>query len=261
MEIGVGTRALVTGASRGIGLATCEALGDRGVRLGMVARGREVLEQRAESVGGVAYPADVTDLKAIGEAAGAFVKDTGGIDLLVANAGLAHYAPFADQDFADVEEMVQVNVMGVLNTVSVVLPYMLDRAGGHIVIVSSGAGLRAFPGAAVYGATKAANRGFAQALRHELSGTGVSVTTMLPGEVKTDLHTHQMDRMPDWRDFDEAISAEEVAMALISGVRDDRREVFIPAKVRLLGINGIAPGLVDGLLRRARGGSAAPRRG
>ena len=84
--------------------------------------------------------------------------------------------------------MVRVNVLGTLYTVKAALLHMLDGARGHIVVISSGAGLRAFPWGAVYGATKAADKNFAEALRHELSGTGVSVTTVYPGEIATDIH-------------------------------------------------------------------------
>ena len=94
--------------------------------------------------------------------------------------------------------MSEVNWHGTLRTVHFGLPHLLDRANGHVVVVSSGAALRSFPWAAVYGGTKAAQRMFAEALRHELSGTGVSLTTVYPGEIATHLHDHEKDRMPDW---------------------------------------------------------------
>jgi short-subunit dehydrogenase len=136
---------------------------------------------------------------------------------------------------------------------------MLDRGRGHIVVVSSGAALRAFPWAAVYGATKAANKGFAEALRHELSGTGVSVTTVMPGEVRTSLHD-EMKQIPDWRNSEDAIEPAEVARATIEAIERDRREVHVPGNVRVLGLNSLAPALVDRLLVLLRGGAAAPRR-
>jgi short-subunit dehydrogenase len=129
-----------------------------------------------------------------------------------------------------------------------------------VVVVSSGAGLRAFPSAAVYGATKAANRAFAEALRHELSGTGVSVSTVFPGEVATDLHEGREARLPDWRDSDEAIPAGDVATAIMEAVEGDQRAVYVPRQVRILGLNGVAPRLTDRLLATVRGGTAAPRR-
>lgn len=262
MRIEPGTRALVTGASKGIGRATAEALAARRARVGLVARSAPDLEALAAELGDAAIPiaADVTDSESISTAVETFVAEAGGLEILVANAGIAHYAPFADQPLEDGEQMVRVNVLGTLYTVHAALAHMLDRARGHIVVVSSGAGLRAFPWAAVYGGTKAFDKGFAEALRHELSGTGVSLTTVFPGEVRTDLHAHERERLPDWRSNDEEMPVERLAEALVRGIEEDKREVHAPALVRLLGLNGVAPRAVDALLRRIRGATAAPRR-
>ena len=260
MLIDASTRALITGASRGIGLACARALAARGATVGMVARGEEELAARAGELGAAAFAADVADPEAIRAAVDAFAESAGGLDLLIANAGVLHYAPFAEQPLADAEHMVMVNVLGTIYTVKAALPHMLDVARGHLVVVSSGAGLRAFPWGAVYGASKAADRAFAEALRHELSGTGVSVTTVFPGEIATELHAHQRDRLPDWRANDDELPASELAAAIIAGVEADRRAVFLPREVRLLGLNGVAPRLLDRLLAAVRGGSAAPRR-
>ena len=127
-----------------------------------------------------------------------FAELAGGIDLLVANAGITHYGPYRHQSLEQQLQMSEVNWHGTLRTVHLGLPYLLDRANGHVVVVSSGAALRSFPWAAVYGGTKAAQRMFAEALRHELSGTGVSLTTVYPGEIATHLHDHEKDPMPDW---------------------------------------------------------------
>jgi short-subunit dehydrogenase len=262
VRIEPGTRALVTGASKGIGRATAQSLAARGARVGLVARGEEALGELASELPGdpVALSADVSDKTSIAEAVDRFVDETGGVELLVANAGLAHYGPFFDQPIEHVEEMVRVNVLGTIYTVHSALGHMRDRARGHIVVVSSGAGLRAFPWGAVYGATKAADRGFAEALRHELSGTGVSVTTVYPGEVASDLHSHQRDRLPDWRRDDNTIPCAQVADAIVAAVEEDRREVHVPGAVRALGLNGLAPRLTDRLVAAMRGPSAAPRR-
>ena len=267
MRIEPGTRAIVTGASRGIGRALCVALASRGTRLGLMARGKERIEelvaQLPESPAGphLALVADVAKRGQVERAIDRFAKRAEGLDLAVANAGVAHYGPFADTDIERAEEMVRVNVLGTIYTVGAALPHMLDRAHGHLVILSSGAGIRAFPWAAVYGATKAADRGFAEALRHELSGTGVSVTTAFPGEVETDLHAHERDLLPDWR------RERARAPAAEGGRRDHRapwRRTPAPSTclllVRVLGLNGVAPRLTDALLRRIRGATAAPRR-
>ena len=180
---------------------------------------------------------------------------------MVANAGIAHYGRFLDQDPELHERMTRVNWLGTVHTVRAALPHLLRAGRGHIVIVSSGAGLRAFPEAAVYGATKAAQRAFAEALRHELAGTGVSVTTVYPGEIRSELHAHEKATMPAWYHGDGA-AADPAALAdaVIAGIEADRRSVAYPRQVRLLGLNALAPRATDALLRRLRGPTVAPRR-
>jgi short-subunit dehydrogenase len=191
----------------------------------------------------------------VAAAVDAFAAD-GGLQLVVANAGVAHYGEFARTPLERAEEMTRINWLGTLYTVHAALPHL---RGGHIVVVSSGAGLRAFPQAAAYGATKAAQRAFAEALRHELAGTGVSVTTVFPGEIDTDLHAHEGDRMPAWYGARKG-SPERLADVALAAVEADRRTVAYPREVALLGLNGLAPGLTDRILRRLRGPAAAPRR-
>ena len=115
----------------------------------------------------------------------AAVAEFGDVDVLVVNAGITHYRPFAELPLDEARQMNDVNWLGTIHTVQAALPRMIERGRGHIVIISSGGGVRGFPHAAVYNGTKAAQRGFAEALRHELHGTGVSVTTVYPGEIET----------------------------------------------------------------------------
>src|SRR4051794_15251045 len=114
MHLGGETRALITGASRGIGRAIAIALDERGVRLGLVARKLDGLEELAARLSGepVLLPADVSDRSEIAAAVTEFTERAGGLELLVANAGLAHYGPFADMPAELAEEMVKVNALG-----------------------------------------------------------------------------------------------------------------------------------------------------
>jgi 3-oxoacyl-[acyl-carrier protein] reductase len=263
MRIDATTRALVTGASRGIGRAVAGALAARGAAVGLLARSQQELDAMAAELGprAVALPADVGDREQVRDAVARFISDVGGLDLVVANAGIAHYGPFLAQDVERVEAMTRVNWLGTVYTVDAALGHLIDRASGHIVVVSSGAGLRSFPWAAGYGATKSAQRAFAEALRHELSGSGVSVTTVYPGEIATHLHDHEKATMPDWYHGDDAAAGvDRLAAAILRGVENDRRAVYHPPFIRLLGLNGIAPRLTDAILRRLRGGTSAPRR-
>lgn len=259
MQVGSGRRVAVTGSSRGIGRALVEAFAARGCTVGLVARSAADLQQLAGSLPGdghVALPADVGDRDALNEALGRFEP----CDVAVANAGVADYGPFHSMDAASVERMTRVNWLGTVNTVAAVLPGMLERRSGHLVIVSSAAALRTFPGAAVYGATKQAQRGFAEALRHELAGSGVSLTIVYPGEIESHLHDHQKGALPPWY-RDERVPAGPLAERIVRAVERDRREVYHPGIVRALRlVHGISPAVADLLLRRLRGPSAAPRR-
>ncbi len=260
MRIQAGTRALVTGASRGIGRALAAELAARGAQLGLAARSTGELEVLAAELPGGPHQAiecDVGDAASVSRALASF----GAVDLLVANAGITHYAPFSGQPLADAERMTRVNWLGTLYTVNAGLPGMLDRGRGHIVIVSSGAALRSFPSAAVYGATKAAQRMFGEALRHELAGSGVSLTVVYPGEIATSLHEHEKQTMPAWyRGGSRAAAPEALARKVVQAVERDARSVHYPSLVRLLGaLHNLSPRAADRLLRQLRGPSAAPR--
>jgi len=266
MQIGSGTRALVTGASRGIGRAVAHALAERGATVGLAARSTSDLEALARELPGAHHPltCDVALPASIATAIEDFAAAAGGLDLLVANAGIAYYEPIATQSLEKIELMTEVNWLGTVYTVKAALPFLLEAgSGGHIVVMSSGAGLRGFPGAAAYSATKAAQRMFAEALRHELAGTGVSVTTVFPGEVRTSLHDHEGTQMPKWyRGGPNAASAEVLAARIITAVERDSRQLHYRPVVKHMGIlNGLSPGIADRVLRRLRGESAAPRRG
>src|SRR3954470_13330467 len=264
MQVARGTRAFVTGASRGIGRALARALAARGATLGLAARSTDELAALAAELPGEHHllECDVADAASTQAAIDGFAQRAGGLDLLVANAGITDYGPFRDQPLDQALQMSQVNWHGTLHTVHFGLPHLLEANRGHIVVVSSGAGLRSFPQAAVYGPTKAAQRMFAEALRHELADTGVSLTTVYPGEIATSLHDHEKDRMPPWyRGGPEAAPATKLADRIIAAVEEDKGALFYPPIVRLLGIlHNLSPKGSDAFLRRLRGASAASRR-
>lgn len=265
MEIGAGTRALVTGASSGIGRSVSQALAARGVTVGLLARRETELSTTAAALAGsghVVLPCDVRDRDAVEAAVADFVSQTGGLDIVVADAGVTNYGPFRSQPAEHVVRMTEINWYGTVWTVRAALGVMLDRAHGHVVIVSSGGALRSFPWSAVYNATKAAQRAFGEALRHELAGTGVSLTMVYPGEIATALHDHEKDTMPAWyRGGSDAASPDVLADKILAAVQGDARSVYYPPIVRLLGaLHSVSPKASDALLRRLRGGAAAPRR-
>jgi short-subunit dehydrogenase len=264
VQIGSGTRALVTGASRGIGAALARELAARGVTLGLAARSVADLHAVAAELPGAHHVlvCDVALRESVQAAVEEFVAAAGGIELLVVNAGIAHYGPIDSQDIEKIERMTEVNWLGTVYTIKAALPHLLTRGGGHIVVMSSGAGLRSFPGAAAYSATKAAQRMFAEALRHELAGSGVSLTTVYPSEIATALHDHERsEAMPAWYRAAQAAPAAALARRMVKAVERDRRSLYWKAPVKGMAVlHGISPRLADATLRRLRGTSAAPRR-
>jgi len=260
MELWPGSRVLITGASRGIGRAVAEAFAARGCATGLVARSEGELRELAGHLPGEGHEvlaADAGEQREIADAVARF----GEADVVVANAGVADYAPFVEMELEDVERMTKVNWLGTVYAVHAALPGMLERGRGHIVVVSSGAALRSFPQAAVYGATKAAQRGFAEALWHELAGTGVDLTIVYPGEISTDIHAHERDSLPTWRTLSDEIDPESLARRLVEAVERRERAVYHPPAVRALrSTHGLSSRLSDLVLRRLRGVTAAPRR-
>jgi short-subunit dehydrogenase len=159
--------------------------------------------------------------------------------------------------------MTEVHWLGTVYTIKAALPHLLDSGRGHIVVMSSGAGLRSFPGAAAYSATKVAQRMFAEGLRHELAGSGVSLTTVYPSEIATSLHAHQgQAALPAWfRGGERAAPAGELAKRIVKAVERDDRDLYWKGSVRgMVLLHGVSPRLADAALRRLRGPSAAPRR-
>jgi short-subunit dehydrogenase len=255
-----GTRVLITGASRGIGESLARALAARGCALGLVARGEDGLRELVADLPGEghrALPADVASRESIAAA----IERFGRVDVVVANAGVADYGPWLPLEEDLERRMIDINVWGTLHTVRAALPGMVERGRGHVVVTSSGAALRTFPGAAIYGATKAAQRGWAEALWHELDGTGVGVTIVYPGEIATHLHDHQPERLPVWRRGGHEADPDKLARAIVKGIENDKRGVYFPPFVRLAQtLHGLSPRLADLALRRVRGPSAGPRK-
>ena len=193
---------IITGASAGIGRATARAFAAQGVRLALVARRAEALAEVAAELTRdftaapatrLSLPADVTrsdDLQRVVETT---LRQFGQIDVLVNNAGLSLGGPLESQPESALRQMINVNVYGPLRLTQLVLPVMLKQQRGHIVNVSSMMGLLEPPGATSYVATRAALRGFSRALRRELAGTGVTVSTVFPGWTQTAM-TDKVDR-------------------------------------------------------------------
>jgi NADP-dependent 3-hydroxy acid dehydrogenase YdfG len=198
--------AIVTGASRGIGAAVARRLANAGVRLGLGSRSGADL--RIE--GAVAMATDVRDPAAVQALVDATVERHGRLDIVVANAGVGAYGPFLELDPEQLELMIDVNLKGVLYTARAALPHLIAGGGGDFVSLASVAGVNAFPGEAVYNASKFGQVGFVRSLDIELREHGVRCSNICPGGVATDfaIGTGRTEGMAE---LDGMMSADDVA--------------------------------------------------
>ncbi len=175
-----GKTAVITGASGGIGAAVARMLHERGVNVGLASRSGADLGLE----GAVAAPCDVRDLDALTSLRDATAERFGGIDIIVANAGVGAYGPFLELSRDHLDEMVDTNLKGTLYAVRAARPHMLGREG-DVITLASEAGRRGLPNEAVYCASKFGQVGFTRALDHELRERGIRCTNVCPGGVAT----------------------------------------------------------------------------
>lgn len=188
-----GKRALVTGASRGIGAAIALALADRGADVAITYlnsgdRAAEVVQAiEARGGRGLAIQADSGDPAAVPRSIEETVGEFGGLDILVNNVGNAYFGTFADMSLADVDKLLAVNLRSAMLATQAALPYLTE--GGRIIATGSNAAERGpFPGIAAYAATKSALLGLTRHLARELGPQGITVNLVQPGPVNTDLN-------------------------------------------------------------------------
>jgi 3-oxoacyl-[acyl-carrier protein] reductase len=225
-----GKVALVTGASRGIGAAVACRLADAGVALGLGSRSGDDLGLP----GAVALPTDVRDPKQVAALVAATVETHGRLDVVVANAGVGAYGPFLELDPEQLELMIDVNLKGVMYTARAALPHLLQAGGGDFVSLASVAGVNAFPGEAVYNASKFGQVGFTRALDLELREHGVRCTSICPGGVATDFAIGT-GRTPGMPELAEMMSAGDVADVVLFALTRPRSMRLMTTTFRPMG--------------------------
>ncbi|MFN8025124.1 MAG: SDR family oxidoreductase [Acidimicrobiia bacterium] len=223
-----GSHVLITGGSSGIGLATAVLAARAGARVSLVARDRRKLDDAAAQVGpGTATAsADVTDAAAVVAAVATATEQHGPVDVLITSAGLAHPGYFTELDNAVFREQIDVDYFGTLHAVRAVVPTMVARRRGHLVLVSSTAGLVGVFGYSAYAPAKYAVRGLAETLRPELVHHGITVACVYPPDTLTPgFEAENALKPPETVKISEAIKprdAEHVAKAVIKGIEKDR---------------------------------------
>jgi short-subunit dehydrogenase len=229
-----GKVALVTGASSGIGWELARQLAAEGCKVGLVAR-RETplreLETLVAASGGTSAiaVADVGHREQVESAFRHIRERLGPVDLVIANAGVGKPTLLDPVNIADVEDMIRVNVMGAIYTLAAALPEMLARKTGHLVAISSLAGYRGLPGESAYCASKAAVNVYLDGLRIHLRGTGVRVTTVCPGFVRT-----PMTAMTDPKHMPGLLEADATAKRIIRAIKAGTKVYNFPWLLHLV---------------------------
>lgn len=225
----------ITGASSGIGEALAYGLAQKGSTIILSARRKEELERVkincVERYGAnvIVCPMDVSDTSEIDRVVDILSSKLNKIDVLINNAGFGHTERFIDYDFAKVENMFKVNVLGLMYLSQRVAKSMITHKSGHIINVASIAGKIATPNSAVYSSTKFAVIGFSDALRLELKEHNIHVTTINPGPVDTAFFD-KFDPSGSYLEKVEpfVLTAEKVAEKTIKAIGTNKREVNIP---------------------------------
>ena len=248
---------LITGAARGIGAEAARQLYAPGHEIALVGLEPAELEARASELGprAAAFPCDVTDRDGLARTVDAVVERFGGIDVVIANAGVATVGTVEVLDPADFERVVEVNLLGVYRTVHAALPQVLQRRGYVLVVASLAAALHA-GGMANYAMAKAGAEAFANSLRQELKPKGVDVGCAYFGFIDTDMVRDAFDHpaserarssAPKW--LSQPIPVSAAGAAIASGVQERRARVWAP---RYVGAALALRGLLMPIMERAR---------
>lgn len=219
------TTALVTGASTGMGAAIAERLAKRGLTVHAVARNEARLTELADRTGAVPHVLDLTDTAALTDVVSGL-----NVDVLVNCAGVSRPGNILDSSEQDIDELVDVNLRGLLQLTRLVLPGMVERDLGHVINISSIAGVYNFYGHTVYHATKAAVHQISRQLRNDTVGKRIRVTEICPGRVETEIFGRNMGGTPEameeaWKTYYEgyeSLTTDDIVNALDYAIETPR---------------------------------------
>jgi NAD(P)-dependent dehydrogenase (short-subunit alcohol dehydrogenase family) len=254
---------IITGGSRGLGFLLAREFLRQGANVAICARDSEELllaERELEAIGGqvFAYRCDVSDPSEVEQFVQLVSRRLGPPDVLVNNAGVLEVGPLESMDHDDFRQAMDVMFWGVLNPTLAVLPYMREKHSGRIVNITSIGGLVSMPHLLAYCSAKFAATGFSEGLRAELAGTGIRVTTVSPGLMRTGSHVNahykghgrEEFRWVSLMDGAPVISmdAERAARQIVRAAKrgESQRILSLPANV-LARLHGVAPGLTTGI--------------
>ena len=252
-----GRTAIITGASSGIGQATAALLTEERVNVVLASRNRKKLETLAldlVSLPGrtLVVPTDVTDRLAVEALVRKTAEAFGGVDILINNAGTGLFAPIADGNPDNMRRLFEVNFWGAINCIQAAVPYMQSQGRGHIVNVTSIAAKISAPYMGIYSATKFALSAVSDALRSELAGSGVGVSTVYPGLTQTSFMENmtQEVEVPAIPPVARFVGSDAVARRIVQSIRLGLRDAYIsPEDIAAVGLNTVLPQLVDWTMR------------
>jgi short-subunit dehydrogenase len=242
---------MITGASSGIGRGVALELSSRGAHLGLLARRADLLDEivsdaKARNVKAIAVAADVRDAQAVRVAAERFRQELGPIDVLIANAGIGttHHALRLSPEHA--AEVIGINVIGAMNSVAAVVSEMVERGQGRLVAISSLAAYRGLPKSAAYCASKAALSAYFESVRIDLRNTGVGVTTIHPGFIKTAITEGRSAKLPFLMELDDGVKK------IVSAIEKEKKTYAFPWQLATFVRAGLLmpPGMYDWLAER-----------
>lgn len=253
-----GKTVLVTGASSGIGAAIAKAMAQAGAKeVLLLARNEQAMKQVAaeiEALGGKARtcPVDLSGVEAIDEVAQRIIGETGVPDILVNNAGSGQWKFLEDTSAQEIRDMMTLPYFAAAWLTRLFLPEMRKRGSGHIVNISSVASRFVWPGATAYTAARWAMRGFTEALRADLYGSGIGVTLYESGEVASPYWQHNpasRERIPRIGKMIPPLQPEQVGQAIVAGVRGNRKLIVVPFMMKLIYLQHFFfPGIVQWLM-------------
>ncbi|MEV6877027.1 SDR family oxidoreductase [Amycolatopsis sp. NPDC051128] len=221
---------VITGGGQGIGAATASALARLGARVVIGDLDQARAENTARELGAEALPLDVTDIRGFTGFLDEVERRHGRIDVLINNAGIMLLAALEEESDATTRRQLEINLHAVIHGTREAVKRMRPRRSGHIVNVASFAGKAGFPGAATYCATKHAVVGLSEAVHLELHGSGVHVSCVMPGIVRTELASG----LGEAKMF-KSVRPEEVADAIVATLRKPRFDVFVPRSLGTMG--------------------------